>query len=294
MWETIVRTAAGRCSFGVQACEFMRDKFLFSLNESFSHFREDIFYRDGQRKPEDPPFFLAFVVSQALSYEAAQYTSKMLQHSTTEGQVHYTSISRDLSKLSTRQAKSNTNLKPCWYCGNKQSHPRELCPANGKACSYCRKTSYFAKVCMQATRDKSFKQEKVRLLNQDPPHPLLEEAVQHEQCFVISKQEQHEHTSTTQYSKPSGKSYFVLLTLSRPHSDQLDDSIKVPFQIDSAASCNTLPAKHLNGIPWVHLEPSNAVLKPYAGPSIHPIGQINLKATSSSNVEILTFQVINW
>jgi len=50
----------------------MRNKFLFGLNESFSHFQEDILYRDGQRKPEDPPFTLAFIVNQAISFAAAQ------------------------------------------------------------------------------------------------------------------------------------------------------------------------------------------------------------------------------
>ena len=66
----------------------MRGKFLFGLNESFSHFREDMFYRDGQRKPEDPPFTPAFVVSQVISFEAAQRTNKLLANSTTEEQVH--------------------------------------------------------------------------------------------------------------------------------------------------------------------------------------------------------------
>ena len=88
-WETAVRTAAGRCSFGSNADEFMRDKFLFGLNKSFSQFREDIFYRDGHRKPEDPPFTLAFVVTQAMSFEAAQQTNKLLAHSSIEEQVHY-------------------------------------------------------------------------------------------------------------------------------------------------------------------------------------------------------------
>ena len=83
-WETTVRTAAGRCSFGVNADEFMRDKFLFGLNDSFTRLREDIFFRDGQRKPDDPPFTLAFVVSQALSFEAAQQTNKLLAASTIE------------------------------------------------------------------------------------------------------------------------------------------------------------------------------------------------------------------
>jgi hypothetical protein len=103
------------------------------------------------------------------------------------------------------------------------------------------------------------------LLNQDPPRPRLEGAVQHEQCFVISNQKQPGQTSTTPHPKPGGNSYFVLLTLSRPQSGQPDDSIKAPFQIDSAASCNTLPAKYLVDIPWAHLEPLNAVLQPYAG-----------------------------
>ena len=66
----------------------MRGKFLFGLNESFSRFRKDIFYRDGQRKPEDPPFTPAFVVSQVISFEAAQRTNKLLASSTTEEQVH--------------------------------------------------------------------------------------------------------------------------------------------------------------------------------------------------------------
>ena len=44
----------------------MRGKFLFGLNESFSRLRKDVFYRDGQQKPEDPPLTPAFVVSQVI------------------------------------------------------------------------------------------------------------------------------------------------------------------------------------------------------------------------------------
>ena len=33
----------------------MKGKFLLGLHEYFSRFWEDVFYRDGQRKPEDPP-----------------------------------------------------------------------------------------------------------------------------------------------------------------------------------------------------------------------------------------------
>ena len=70
--ETAVRTQAD-----VRSVQML---FLFGFNESFSRFREDI-YRDGQRKPKDPLFTLAFVVSQAVSFEAAQQTNKLLAHS---------------------------------------------------------------------------------------------------------------------------------------------------------------------------------------------------------------------
>ncbi|CAH3108015.1 unnamed protein product [Pocillopora meandrina] len=80
-WETAIHTAAGRCSFDPNADELMRDKFLFGLNESFSRFREDIFYRDGQRKPKNPPFTLAFVVNQTASL-ASSVAAKLSTHVT--------------------------------------------------------------------------------------------------------------------------------------------------------------------------------------------------------------------
>ena len=45
-WETAFRTASAGCSIGVNADEVRRDKFLFGLNDSFSLFREDIFYQE--------------------------------------------------------------------------------------------------------------------------------------------------------------------------------------------------------------------------------------------------------
>ena len=154
-WETAVRTAAGRCSFGVNADEFMRDKFLFGLNESFSRFREDIFYRDGQRKPEDPLFTLPFVVSQAISFEAAQHTNTLLASSTIEEQVHYTTstcFNKGTHSYPGRSPKPPN--RPCFFCGSKQQHSRNMCPASGRTCNYCCKTGHFANVCRQAAKDR--------------------------------------------------------------------------------------------------------------------------------------------
>ena len=122
----------------------MRGKFLFGLNESFSHFREDMFYRDGQWKPEDPPFTPAFVVSQVTSFEAAQRTNKLLANSTTEEQVHSptSTAAHKLVKKPPGRSRPGTFLnRYCFFCGSKQQHYRDICPASGQTCRCCYKTT---------------------------------------------------------------------------------------------------------------------------------------------------------
>ena len=49
--------------------------FVFSMklmkSSGILHIGEDIFHRHDQRKPDDTPFTLAFVVNQVISFEAA-------------------------------------------------------------------------------------------------------------------------------------------------------------------------------------------------------------------------------
>ena len=195
-WEAAVRTAAGRCSFRSNADEFMRDKFLFGLNESFSRFREHIFYRDGQRKPEDPPFTLAFVVSQAMSFEAAQQMNKLLAHSSIEEQVHYvtsTTPSRNFQRPASRLIS-----KSCFFCGSKTPHPPKKCPAQGQTCNYWHKLGHFSSVCQQAARDQRSprpppkqsirtnpRYEHVRMIDQDESSVIpSEDGILYEHCFT--------------------------------------------------------------------------------------------------------------
>ena len=53
-WEMTVCTALRCCSIRDNAGEFMRVKFLFGLNKGFSCLWEDICYKDGLWKPEEP------------------------------------------------------------------------------------------------------------------------------------------------------------------------------------------------------------------------------------------------
>ena len=178
--------------------KFMRDKFLFGLNESFSRFREDIFYRDGQRKPEDPPFTLAFVVSQAVSFEATQQTNKLLAHSSIEEQVHYATSTTPARN--SQRPPNRPNSESCFFCGNKTQHPRDICPAQGQTCSYCQKQGHFSSVCQQAIRDQRSsrppakkpiiphpRREHVRMVDQNESLALPpEDEIQYEHCFTIS------------------------------------------------------------------------------------------------------------
>lgn len=77
-------------------------------------------------------------------------------------------------------------------------------------------------------------------------------------CFTISDK-QPSSTDTTATAPAStqptvtDKGHFVLLDLKRPDSKQCT---RVPFQIDSAASCNTLPSSHLSDMRWANLSPT--------------------------------------
>ena len=106
----------------------MTGKFLF----------EDIFYRDGQRKPEDPPFTPAFVVSQVISFEAAQHTNKLLANSTTEEQVHFPTSTTEHKLVKEPSGRSRPGTYPkrfCFFCGSKQQHYYDICSASGQTCT---------------------------------------------------------------------------------------------------------------------------------------------------------------
>ena len=134
----------------------MRGKFLFGLNESFNRFRKDIFYRDDQRKPEDPPFTAAFVVSQVISFEAARHTNKLLVNSTTEEQVHSptsTTVHKLVKKPPGRSRPGTFLNRYCFLCGSMQQHYRDICPASGHTCRCCHKTDHFAGFCQQVAKE---------------------------------------------------------------------------------------------------------------------------------------------
>ena len=67
---------------------------------------------------------------------------------------------------------------------------------------------------------------------------------------------------------------------------------QILFQIDSAASCNTLLSCHFSSIPWAKILPSKTAIPPYDSPPTRPIGQLTLQASKGKFTSNLTSQVI--
>ena len=153
-------------SFRTNADKFMRDNFLFSLNESFTRFREDILHRDGQRKPDNPPFTLDFVVSQAyhlkrLNKQTSCWQTLLLKNSSIT--LHLRSPAKATKPPRVEQLDLETD--PVFFWNSKQQHSRDLCPASAKTCSYCHKTRSFR------LRLSAGLQRPASLQNHPPPPP---------------------------------------------------------------------------------------------------------------------------
>ena len=125
--------------------------------------------------------------------------------------------------------------------------------------------------------------------------PPPKDSIQFKHCFTISDTQPYSANVAAaavpclQHWNPD-KGHFVLLDLMSPNSEL---TTQIPFQIDSAASCNTLPSNLLASMPWAKLAATKTVITPYASPPIKPICQIILKAGKGNTTCDVTFQVIN-
>ena len=126
------------------------------------------------------------------------------------------------------------------------------------------------------------------MVDQDESSALpSEDGILYKHCFTIS--DTRPHTAHASSTVPD-KGHFVLLDLKSPDSNY---TFQVPFQIDSVASCNTLPSKNLSRMPWATVIPTRTVIIPYASPPIQPIGQTTMEACKNNTTCNLTFQIVD-
>ena len=68
--------------------------------------------------------------------------------------------------------------------------------------------------------------------------------------------------------------------------------MQILFQINSAASCNTLLSCYFSSISWAKILPSKTVIPPYDSPPTRSIGQLTPQASKGKFTSHLTFLVI--
>ena len=93
----------------------------------------------------DPLPGAAYAVRRS-SYKRGSGASPALRSST--GSLTRAS-SEDCSRSPKSDPSNQQQPSPCSYCGERQSHPREMCKAFGKRCRRCHKIGHFASVCRQ-------------------------------------------------------------------------------------------------------------------------------------------------
>ena len=102
--------------------------------------------------------------------------------------------------------------------------------------------------------------EHMRLVEQEEhSYTLPKEGIQYENCFTLSSG-QLPNTGVATTAPSSYKGHFVLLLLEKPDSNC---RAQIPFQIDSAASWNTLLSYHLSSMPWAKILTSKTVIPLY-------------------------------
>ena len=320
-WEVKVRQASSLCAYGELTDELTRDKFIFGLHED--HTRTELL--KTHVKPDNSKKTLQDVVAEARAIESAKQTNKLIVDSSkgTDEEVHWTGLRHNQMKLRREPG-------TCFWCGDRRGpHPWKVCPAKGKTCSTCGGNDHFARVCLEdrkftlpdtrspASNTRSGRKEYTKNANGQRRDSRLS-GQRHDPRAGTSTQSRDLHYTDTYvteeqpYDTPfdhdcgftysleaqvhsiaassQAKRYFTTLSLSATGSA----FTQVKFQIDTAATCNTMSINTLRSLlPDAELKRSPYRLYPYGNSKpLEPEGQVDLVCERKHKYETLTFQVL--
>lgn len=291
-FETRIRSIAQKSKYSEMTDplqELMRDRLCTGVHNKdlrellLHHYKED-----GKT-----PYTFDEQLARAKSWEAAHNTNLAIMHSTNPN------LEEQVNQLATKPTPPRRGN--CGWCGGPR-HPRKDCPATkpGTYCTNCYMTeNHLAKVC-RSSKDK-FKldfEKKQRKQAKHPP-PRRSDTVHHfsqgndasatylddDDDYVV-----HSFSAFALCDDMEDDKYFTWL----PVSVSPEKNIKVLMQVDSAASCNTLPSSVFRKISaTAPLRPSHVKIFPYSGEPIRPLGKVSLACEGVSHFETLEFQVID-
>ena len=303
-WEVKVRQAGSLCSYNSLTNEMCRDKFVFGLHDGTM--RAELL--KAHLKPDGAPKNMQDVVAEAKALESAQKANKLR-------------IEEQINWISHKQMKLRREPGTCHWCGDRGGpHPWKTCPANGKTCTKCGINVHFSRVCLETGPPQQTQQRRtspwqapgrsrgnrthrgrcqsvsgtprdqnVHLLNTTNDHHPVEyytDDYQEEQCYSLETQQIH-----SVHTRPARKKYFVTLPMSATGTK----FTPMTFQIDTAATCNTLSVDALLTLMLnMKLTKSPYVLHPYGDAQpLKPLRQIDLLCERNRTFETLTFQVLS-
>ena len=291
-FETRIRSTAQKSRYSEMTDplqELMRDRLCTGVHNKdlrellLHHYKED-----GKT-----PYTFDEQLARAKSWEAAHNTNIAIMHSVNP------KLEEQVNQLTKKSLQSPHGK--CGWCGGPR-HSRKDCPATrpGTYCTNCYMTeNHLAKVC-RSPKDK-FKSEfekKQRKHNKRPPSRRSDTVHQFSQgngaSATYSDDDDdyvvHSFSAFALHDGAEDDKYFTWL----PVSVSPEKSIKVLMQVDSAASCNTLPSSVFRKISSAApLKPSHVRIFPYSGEAIHPLDKVSLPCEGVSRFETLEFQVID-
>ena len=294
-YETRIRSIASKTKFELMTNplqELMRDRLCTGVH---NHDLRQILL---QHYKEDGKTVLTFEdqLNKAKAWEAAHRTNALIEQTTHITELVNFSKQVRPSEPSTQPSHSSSSSSrlPCGWCGGPR-HSRSNCPANQPrtVCqNYGMKGNHYTSVCRQrkATSNHSTVPKQAR-------KPYVKQAANAVEEVQSSGDETDYVVNAFSMSSINGA------------NNQLDDkfftwlriavspnrTVKVLMQVDSAATCNTLPSHVYEQLlckePMKH---TRSHIAPYnAGSTIKPIGQQSFACEGTSSFQTLNFQVID-
>lgn len=297
-FETRIRGIANKTKYGVMTDplnELMRDRLCTGVENTdlrqllLHHYKDD----------GETPLTFEEQLNKAKSWEAAHNTNlTIMQATVSKGEEHVNYTANRGPKRYQRQTwqrpTDTSSSKPCGWCGGPR-HSKKECPASqpGNYCTNCYMTENHLTTACRSPKDK-YKTEFMSQRSKSAKQHTVKQA--HAIQFSPSHSDDDDYVahSFTAYAmnnmSSKGDKYFTWL----PVSVSPKKTVKVLMQVDSAATCNTLPSSIYEKLACLDgLKPSNAKILPYSGNLIHPLGKQILACEGPNSFKSLEFQVID-
>ena len=315
-----------RCKYHGLKCEYnkmtdvqqelIRDRFVTGIHDD--KLRAELLHH---KKDDGSVVTLTEVINKAKAWEAAnKINTQVIESHHTEEQVNYTTkFQRGPGKSQTtgdagKMSYQSNRVPFCNYCGANEFHVRKTCPAGrpGVMCKNCFGTNHFAAVC-RSQKDRYKNAWLAQKSRERGTHVDIGHKKQFERKSVHSVDQRSSDEDVGAYHQYAVNNCEYTLSLDEvctpvhavdsaahklytelPLSVNGDSFTKVKFQVDTAASCNTMPYElFLKVGSHNDLCPSKSTLLSYSGDTIKPLGRVTLLYESSDKYETLQFEVID-